>query len=191
MLSEKCHQWLSHLVNLSIAQSFQGKESTCPLSENENFTDEERSHLREKRGSFVTITRHGNLRGCIGSILGYEPLEENVWRMAKSAAFQDPRFRPLSKEEWQECSFEISVLTEPSQCLDVNAIEIGRHGLILQFQGHTGVFLPQVPVEQGWNRIEYLDHLCLKAGVPPKTWQRKDCALFWYEAEVFQGDRTA
>ena len=185
MLTENCQQWLGHLVVMSITTALKGMQVPCPAAERERFTDEEYAMLKEKRGSFVTLKRDGNLRGCIGTILGYEPLDHNVWRMAQSAAFQDPRFSPLREQEWPLCSIEISVLTEPSLCTDVHAIEIGRHGLILQYGGHTGVFLPQVPVEQGWDRMQYLDHLCLKAGVSPSSWKKEGSQLFWYEAQVF------
>ena len=105
--------------------------------------------------------------------------------MAYSAAFKDPRFLPLTQAEWPNCNVEISVLSDSSRCEDLNQIEIGRHGLILRYQSHSGVFLPQVPVEQGWNREQYLDHLCLKAGVVPGTWKKPECQIDWYEAFVF------
>jgi uncharacterized protein (TIGR00296 family) len=80
---------------------------------------------------------------------------------------------------------DISVLDEPTPCPAPDAVEVGRHGLVLQCGGRSGVFLPQVPVEQGWDRQAYLDHLCLKAGLPPGTWRKQDAQLFWYEALVF------
>lgn len=136
-------------------------------------------------GSFVTLSMRHSLRGCIGTIVGHEPLYLNVWNMARAAAFQDPRFPPLRKDEWPDVSMEISVLERPSDCPDPAKIVIGRDGLILQYQGRSGVFLPQVPVEQGWNQREYLDHLCLKAGVPEGSWQRPGARLLWYQALVF------
>ncbi|MDE5833863.1 MAG: AmmeMemoRadiSam system protein A, partial [Desulfovibrio sp.] len=131
-------------------------------------------------GSFVTLTIGGNLRGCIGTIVGREPLFLNVWSMARAAAFDDPRFPPLTRDEWPLVAMEISVLDAPSPCPDPAQIQIGRDGLILQCDGRSGVFLPQVPVEQGWTRQEYLDHLCLKAGVPPGSWKKPSARLFWY-----------
>ena len=143
--------------------------------------------LRRPLGAFVTITLGGNLRGCIGTIVGREPLEENVWRMARAAALEDPRFPPLTAREWERAELEISVLDELTPCPDPALVEVGRHGLALQYAGRTGVFLPQVPVEQGWDREAYLDHLCGKAGVPPGSWRLPQARLFWYEARVFPG----
>lgn len=147
--------------------------------------DEGKPALNRDLGSFVTLSLQHNLRGCIGTIIGHEPLCLNVWNMARAAAFQDPRFPPLRKNEWPDVSLEISVLDQPSDCPDPSKIVIGRDGLILQYQGRSGVFLPQVPVEQGWNPRQYLDHLCLKAGVPVGSWQRPGARLLWYQALVF------
>lgn len=141
--------------------------------------------LRRDLGSFVTLTLNGQLRGCIGTIVASEPLFLNVWRMARSAAFNDPRFPPLTRNEWGPLAMEISVLDAPSPCPNPDEIEIGRDGLILQCRGRSGVFLPQVPVEQGWSRREYLDHLCAKAGVPVGAWREPQARLYWYQALVF------
>ncbi|SDF60045.1 AmmeMemoRadiSam system protein A [Desulfovibrio legallii] len=141
--------------------------------------------LGRRLGAFVTLTDNHALRGCIGNILGREPLYATVWHMAAAAAFQDPRFPPLTAAEWPQIHLEISVLGEPSLCLDPQAVEVGRHGLVLQYAGQSGVFLPQVPVEQGWDRLAYLENLCRKAGLPPGSWQQPGARLFWYEALVF------
>lgn len=143
------------------------------------------SALFRDLGSFVTISLKGRLRGCIGTIVAHEPLWINVWNMARAAAFQDPRFPPLTSGEWNNCAYEISVLDQPALCPDPSQIEIGRDGLILQYRGQTGVFLPQVPVEQNWNLREYLENLCRKAGVPQGSWQSPEARLFWYQALVF------
>lgn len=156
-----------------------------PANVGESVRDIGRSPLNMDLGSFVTLSKNHNLRGCIGTIIAHEPLYLNVWNMARSAAFNDPRFPPLTREEWPQVSMEISVLDQPSLCPDPSQIEIGRDGLILQFMGHSGVFLPQVPVEQGWNLDQYLNHLCLKAGVPAGSWQNPQARLFWYQALVF------
>lgn len=141
--------------------------------------------LARDLGAFVTLSERGSLRGCIGTIIAHEPLYLNVWNMARAAAFHDPRFPPLAAAEWPEVSMEISVLDQPSRCPDPARIEIGRDGLILSYMGRSGVFLPQVPVEQGWNLNEYLDHLCIKAGVPKGSWKKPGAELFWYQALVF------
>lgn len=141
--------------------------------------------LSSDLGSFVTLTLDHDLRGCIGTIVGHEPLYLNVWNMARQAAFNDPRFPPLTASEWSGVSMEISVLDQPTLCHNWEEIVIGRDGLILSCHGRNGVFLPQVPVEQGWNREQYLDHLCLKAGVPVGSWRLPDAVLYWYQALVF------
>lgn len=141
--------------------------------------------LRLNLGSFVTLTQSGSLRGCIGTIVAHEPLWVNVWNMARAAAFSDPRFPPLTKQEWTRCRYEISVLDQPTPCPATDKIVIGRDGLILQWQGRSGVFLPQVPVEQDWNVQEYLLNLCRKAGLPPYSWEKPGAKLFWYQALVF------
>ncbi|MBD5608227.1 MAG: AmmeMemoRadiSam system protein A [Desulfovibrio sp.] len=147
--------------------------------------EDQASVLCRDLGSFVTLTIGGMLRGCIGTIVGREPLFLNVWSMARAAAFDDPRFPALIPKEWPLVAMEISVLDAPTPCPDPSLIEIGRDGLILQYNGRSGVFLPQVPVEQGWDREEYLDHLCLKAGVPIGSWRKPSVRLFWYQALVF------
>ena len=97
--------------------------------------------LRKNLGCFVTLKEKGRLRGCIGTIVGESPLVRNVWRMAQLAAFDDPRFPPVSPSEWDELSMEITVLGELSLCPDPKRIVIGRHGLVLSAHGRTGVFL--------------------------------------------------
>ncbi|MBD5647073.1 MAG: AmmeMemoRadiSam system protein A [Desulfovibrio sp.] len=191
-LDEKERAWLSRLARQSIAQAV-GAEPVMPnvsslsdaLKSPEAPGRAEHPVLGRPLGAFVTITLGGNLRGCIGSIVGREPLEENVWRMARAAALEDPRFPPLTAREWAQADLEISVLDELTPCPEPARIEVGRHGLALQYGGRTGVFLPQVPVEQGWGREAYLENLCRKAGVPQGTWRLPQARLFWYEAQVF------
>ena len=184
--------WLSRLARQSIALSVgaqpvlsRGTSLAEALESPEAPGREAHPVLGRFLGAFVTITLGGQLRGCIGSIVGREPLEENVWRMARAAALEDPRFPPLTAREWAQADLEISVLDELTPCPDPARIEVGRHGLALQYGGRTGVFLPQVPVEQGWDREAYLENLCRKAGVPQGTWRLPQARLFWYEAQVF------
>ena len=138
-------------------------------------------------GGVVTLVLRGNLRGCIGNIVGHEALRATIWHMARAAAFSDPRFPPLTAGEWPHVRLDITVLDEPTPCADPDAIEVGRHGLVLQYGGRSGVFLPQVPVEQGWDRLAYLNHLCRKAGVPVGAWAWPGARIYWYEAAVFGG----
>lgn len=141
---------------------------------------------------FVTLhaaqaeTPQLHLRGCIGSMQAYEPLYTNVGHMAYAAAFEDPRFPPLRAEELDDIFLEISVLGPLEACPDPGSIEIGRHGLLLQLGRSSGVFLPQVPVEQGWDRGAYLENLCRKAGLAAGSWKHPEARLFWFECLVFQ-----
>ncbi|MDR0598462.1 MAG: AmmeMemoRadiSam system protein A [Treponema sp.] len=153
------------------------------------------SELAKPRGAFVTLhladplTPRGGgnrrLRGCIGRMTAAAALEKTVRVMALEAAFGDPRFPPLEKEELPRCEIEISVLSPLEHCPDPRSVKVGVHGLYLIHRGRAGVLLPQVPVEQGWDLDHYLDHICLKAGTPPKAYEAPDAELFTFTAEVF------
>lgn len=187
-LSAAERAWLGRLARQSIALAVGGvpEPPDAPgASGSREAPGGERSAVRRPLGAFVTITCNGALRGCIGAIVGHAPLAETVWRMARAAALEDPRFPPLTAREWEQAAVEISVLDELAPCPDPARIEVGRHGLALQYGGRSGVFLPQVPVEQGWDREAYLEHLCAKAGVPHGAWRLPQARLFWYEALVF------
>lgn len=140
--------------------------------------------MREKRGAFVTLHVDGQLRGCIGYPLPYKPLAETVAEMAVAAASQDYRFEPLAEKELGRLRIEISVLTLPRPVKDVADIEVGKHGIIVSKGPRTGLLLPQVPTEQGWNRETYLRHGCLKAGLPDDEW-KKGAKFEVFEAQVF------
>jgi len=140
--------------------------------------------LREKRGAFVTLTKGGELRGCIGYPLPVKPLAEAVAEMAVAAALEDPRFEAVSPAELPELHFEISVLSLPEQIDDPEKVVVGRHGIIISRGFNKGLLLPQVPVEYKWDRETYLRHGCLKAGLPPDAW-KKGARIEVFEAEVF------
>jgi AmmeMemoRadiSam system protein B/AmmeMemoRadiSam system protein A len=142
--------------------------------------------LNEIQGAFVTIRKHGALRGCIGNIIGQEPLYETVRDMAVAAASQDPRFSPLTAAELKDIDLEISVLSQPRRVKDASEIQLGRDGVIVSEGGHQGVFLPQVADETGWSKEEFLSQLCSqKAGLPPDAWKDPDTALYVFTADVF------
>ncbi|MDR0448142.1 MAG: AmmeMemoRadiSam system protein A [Treponema sp.] len=145
-----------------------------------------RSALSMLCGAFVTLhTKEGKLRGCIGRMNAMDALEKTVHTMAIEAAFGDPRFPPLAKEEFPLCKIEISVLSPMEKCSDPRSVKVGIHGLYLIYKGRSGVLLPQVPVEQGWNLDEYLDYICTKAGVPPKSYEAPGAELLTFTAVVF------
>jgi AmmeMemoRadiSam system protein A len=147
------------------------------------------SNLYEPCGAFVTLHtvkgKSKSLRGCIGRMTANLPLIETVRAMAKEAAFGDPRFPPLKKEELEHCHIEISALSPMIPCPDPQQVKVGVHGLYLRRGGRAGVLLPQVPVEQGWNLNEYLDYICVKAGLPPRSYEASDAELLTFTAVVF------
>lgn len=184
-LTDAEKRYLCKQAKSAIESALANDTKAAPLSPEEAALGDS-AVLQRNLGSFVTLEEKGHLRGCIGTIVGREPLWLNVWNMARQAAFHDPRFYPVTAAEWPDCEFEISVLDEPTLCPTPEEIEIGRDGLILQYQGHSGVFLPQVPVEQGWNRQQYLERLCQKANLPQGSWKKPGAMLYWFQALVFQ-----
>lgn len=135
-------------------------------------------------GAFVSIHHVGELRGCIGQPEARERLGEVVVHCARAAACEDPRFTPVQPEELPTLTVEVSVLTPPVPVADVSTILVGLHGLIVSRGGRRGLLLPQVAVEWGWTRDEFLAHTCRKAGLPGDAW-RHGAEVFAFEAEIF------
>src|SRR5450631_2355261 len=144
-------------------------------------------HLAEPRGVFTTLYYRGNLRGCIGQVFPLAPLYRTVVETARGAAFGDPRFAPLTNEELPEVGVSLSILSQ-LESIRPEEIEIGRHGLLITLGSRRGLLLPQVPIEQEWDRITFLGQSCIKAGLPPNAWQT-GAEIAAFTAEVF-GDRT-
>lgn len=142
--------------------------------------------LKREAAAFVTLRKHGRLRGCIGRIIATGPLDRTVQEMAVAAASNDPRFSPVRPDELDDLSVEVSVLTPPEPLPDPRAVRLGTDGLIIERGMHRGVLLPQVPTEQGWTKHEYLAGICRKAGLPPTCW--KDARLERFQAIVFGDD---
>jgi AmmeMemoRadiSam system protein A len=141
--------------------------------------------LRQPAGAFVTLTRGGDLRGCIGSIQAVEPLYKAVASSAVSAAFRDPRFPPLRPGELDSLELEISVMGPIERVTKVEDIVVGRDGLIVSRGPYAGLLLPQVATEYGWDRQTFLEHTCRKAGLPPDAWRAQDCRIEKFSAFVF------
>jgi len=144
------------------------------------------SHLAEPRGVFTTIYLYGALHGCVGFIFPVTSLYRNVAETARSAAFEDTRFSPITREESSALKISLSVLS-PLSPIASEQIEIGRHGLLISMAGHRGLLLPQVPAEHGWDRIAFLEHTCRKAGLPVDAW-KNGAQIEAFTAEVF-GDQ--
>ncbi|MFQ6008766.1 MAG: AmmeMemoRadiSam system protein B [Candidatus Zixiibacteriota bacterium] len=141
--------------------------------------------LAVKKGAFVTLKIEGGLRGCIGQIRGVKPLYQTIAEMAAAAAFEDPRFPVLSEEEYNKLEYEISVLSPLERVRDFSEIKIGRDGLMIKLDFHSGLLLPQVATEYGWDVTEFLEQTCLKAGLPKNSYKDKNAEVYKFSAEVF------
>lgn len=142
--------------------------------------------LRRPAGAFVTLKTHdGDLRGCIGSIQAVQPLFQAVASSAVSAAFRDPRFPPLGPGELDALNLEISVMGPIEVVGNIEEIVPGRDGLIISKGRSAGLLLPQVATEYGWDRETFLQHTCLKAGLPRDAWRSGDCRIEKFSAVVF------
>jgi AmmeMemoRadiSam system protein A len=169
---------LLRLAHQSIDAALEGRNLTVPPPS---------PHLAEKRGAFTTLHLGGRLRGCIGYVDASNPLYETVIETAAAAALQDPRFVPVNVEEAKALQIEISVMS-PMFPIQPEEVVIGKHGLLVTHRGRRGLLLPQVPLEWGWNREQFLTQLCYKAGLPGDAWQR-GAQLEAFTAEVF-GEET-
>ncbi|OYD14538.1 hypothetical protein CH330_08300 [candidate division WOR-3 bacterium JGI_Cruoil_03_51_56] len=141
--------------------------------------------LSEKRGVFVTLHKQGQLRGCIGYIEPVKPLYLAVNEMAVAASTEDPRFPRVTMDELSDIDIEITVLSRLQRITDPNSVVVGKHGLVIRKGYQSGLLLPQVPVEQGWDRKQFLEYTCLKAGLPTDAWQDKDSELYVFTGQVF------
>ncbi|MDD4879763.1 MAG: AmmeMemoRadiSam system protein B, partial [Candidatus Omnitrophica bacterium] len=142
--------------------------------------------LLSQEGAFVTLHKKGELRGCIGNIIGSQPLWMTVRDMAVESSTKDPRFEPVAPDELKDIKIEISVLSQPKLVRDINEIKMGTHGVIVKRGFNSGVFLPQVATETGWSRDEFLSNLCAhKAGLPADAWKDKKTELYTFTAQVF------
>ncbi len=145
----------------------------------------------EKRGTFVTLTINSNLRGCIGHIIPQESLIEGIRINALNAAFEDPRFPPLSQKEWDKVKVEISILTEPEHLVYSGSDDLlgklrpGIDGVILKRGYAQATFLPQV-----WDQLpdkeQFLTHLCMKAGMNGSEWKKGDLTVYTYQVQAFE-----
>jgi uncharacterized protein len=168
---------LLHLAHRSIKSAFDGSSlDLTPPSK----------HLAERRGAFTTLHLEGRLRGCIGYVIPTHSLYRSVAETAQAAAFEDPRFAPVTADEAPLLKVEISVLSllQPLRPEDVVP---GVHGLLIAKGGRRGLLLPQVPVEWGWDRETFLAQTCQKAGLPRDAW-RQGADLQAFTAEVFSGE---
>lgn len=141
----------------------------------------------ERHGVFVTLQRRGRLRGCIGVVENAQPLAESIVQCAAAAALRDPRFSPLREEELAEVQIEISLLSPPMP-IRLEEIEIGRHGLLVVGERHRGLLLPQVAMEYHFDREQFLEETCLKAGLYRQAWKQEEVRIFGFTCIVFSED---
>jgi uncharacterized protein (TIGR00296 family) len=148
----------------------------------------------EKRGVFVTLTKNGSLRGCIGFPYPVMPLDKAIVHAAGAAALEDPRFPPVTKDELAAISLEVTILTIPEPLEGEPAkrpqqVIVGRHGLIVRGMGTSGLLLPQVATEYGWDAKTFLNHTCIKAGLSERCWTSKNVEILTFEGQIFS-ERT-
>ena len=143
------------------------------------------SSLTEPRGAFVTLHQKGKLRGCIGYIHAQQPLIKTVAEMAMAAAFNDPRFPPVSADDLSLMDLEISVLTPLRQISTAEEIQVGKHGIYIKRGGCSGLLLPQVATHWGWDRTTFLEHTCTKAGLAEDAWKDDESEIYVFSADIF------
>ncbi len=141
-------------------------------------------NLKKRYGVFVTLEKFGELRGCIGYIEGIKPLYEGVIDNALNSALRDPRFPPVSLKELKDIKIEITILSPLRKIDDINKIVVGKHGIFIKKGFYQGLLLPQVAVENNWDRETFLRHTCLKAGLPPNSYKEKDTEIYIFEGLI-------
>ncbi len=180
MFTNEQKKALLELARIVIQDRLYGRKNSYPCED---------KLFREKKGAFVTLKINNELRGCIGYVQAIESLWETIIRMAEQAAFHDPRFYPLTINEYNDVTIEISVLSGMIPVDDINSITIGRDGLMIISSFRSGLLLPQVAIEYDWDRETFLRHTCMKAGLPEDAFTYPGTQILRFEAEVF-GDDT-
>ncbi len=176
-LNDDEKKFLLRLVRTTISDFLEER----PLQKQSYFSET----LKTKCGAFVTLHIRGQLRGCIGYVTAIKPLQEAVADLAISAAFNDPRFPPLRKTEFDQIDIEISVLTPLQKVTHIDEILVGRDGLVIKQGVYQGLLLPQVATEYGWDTLTFLQETCHKAGLPADAWQDDRTEIFRFQALIF------
>ncbi len=176
-LSEKQKELLLHIARKTIENLVTGKKIP-EFKIDDNL-------LNTKCGAFVTIHKKGTLRGCIGNIIGHSALWETVRKMAVEASSNDPRFPPVNSGELDDIDIEISVISPFEKIDDIEKISVGEHGIFIKQGYYQGLLLPQVATEYGWDRQQFLEHTCMKAGMNKDCYRNEKCEIFIFSATVF------
>lgn len=180
-LSEEEKKELLKIARKSIEEAVSGKKLSILSPESDRLTD--------KRGVFVTLKEGGVLRGCIGYVTGIKPLYQATRDAAVSAALEDPRFPPVTKEELPNIEIEISVLSPLRRVKSLEEIKVGEHGILIKRGFFQGLLLPQVAIENNWDKTTFLSHTCLKAGLPPECWKDPETEIYIFSAEIFEEEK--
>mgnify|MGYP002640867335 CR=1 FL=1 len=184
-LTDEQGKYLLSVARKTIQESLSGGKGVEKIEKNLS------PIYKEKRGTFVTLTIGGNLRGCIGHIIAQETLIEGIKVNALNAAFRDPRFNPVGKNEWDRVKIEVSILTDPKPLSYSGAEDLlkklrpGIDGVILKKGYRQATFLPQV-WEQLPEKEDFLNHLCLKAGFDGNAWKKGDFEVSTYQVQAFE-----
>jgi len=146
----------------------------------------------EPMGIFITLhnTIKGELRGCIGYLEGVKSLPDAIVEMTKAASTQDPRFDPVKEAELNDIVLEISLLSPLKKIDSSDAIEVGKHGLVISDGSKKGILLPQVATENDWDKITFLEHTCEKANLPRDAWKSEETEILIFSAEVFEEKKS-
>jgi AmmeMemoRadiSam system protein B/AmmeMemoRadiSam system protein A len=160
-------------------------ESAVRTGESPKPTGRGLSNLEKEAATFVTLTKHGELRGCVGSILATQPLVSAVADAAVGAALNDHRFPPVSRTELGDLEYEISVLSRFKRVADPELIQVGEHGLLIEKGRYRGLLLPQVATDRNWDRKTFLEQTCVKAGLHPQAWKDPETEIYAFSATVF------
>jgi len=168
---------LLELARASIKEEFEAEKPKFP----------EGKQFRQARGVFVTLMKNSELRGCIGFPLPIKPVAQAVYEAAKLAASADSRFTSIEHNEISKIRIEISILTNPTKCKP-GEVRVGKDGLIAGYMGYSGLLLPQVAIENKFSRLQFLEAVCQKAGLPADSWQKPGFKLERFQAEIFCED---
>lgn len=185
ILSDKDGKMLVSTARMAVSEILKNRTK---ITLEEDF----KSKFSYNSGVFVTLNKDENLRGCIGYPTPDRKLYHSLVDAAVASATEDPRFLPVRYEELREITFEVTVLTPPviikvrDSSEYPTKIKIGRDGLIVKWEFGSGLLLPQVPLEYGWNEEEFLNHACEKAGAPSNFWRQKSTMVLRFEGIVFK-----
>lgn len=177
VLTDEDKKQLLKIAREAIRARLHNKKYSPPVTEN----------VAGRRGMYVTIKIDGKLRGHIGRIRSDLPMYESVAEMSRAAAFEEPHLSDLTESDFKKLEVEISVLSPLKREHDLRKIEVGRHGLMIKLDLNSGLILPQTAVSNDWNRVQFLEQTCLKAGLPKNSYKDKNAEVYTFTADVFQG----